>query len=56
MAKEFQYQLFKDAELTGNFEISLHKDKDLIADSFKEVHSKKKSGGFPSADWDKLSN
>ena len=51
MANTFQYQLFMDKEITGNFEVLIFKTADLAGEG-EVVHSKKATGKFPSADWD----
>ena len=51
MENTFQYQLFMDEGITGNFEVLMFKTAELAGEG-EQVHSKKSTGKFPSADWD----
>ena len=55
MPGHFQYHLFKDPTITGNFEVTIHNSADLSGEG-AQCHSKQATKNFPSADWDNFHN
>lgn len=47
----FEYIIFKDKQMTGNFEISLYRDGAMAGEGIR-VHSGKMRTAFPHANWE----